>query len=197
MDNLNLFWDSQSFQRDGIHPNKLGSHMLLANLQHAVQSYPRNWLYTHTPRLPCFLHSSHLTTPSPMRAPPRGPSCYLPPHQTTFIFLSQPVTEVTHTPPSSSTPPPQSTFPRDHSPYWPHLSFTTLTAVLPIQTIITDRLPRPYCTFKTTNINNLTYIQPSHVHRNSRCKIIIYNSTSNQQTLYEIRSVQHLVTNKK
>ena len=37
IDNFNLFWNRQSFfKSDGIHPNKLGTHILKTNLQHAV-----------------------------------------------------------------------------------------------------------------------------------------------------------------
>ena len=43
IDNFNLFWERASyFKSDGIHPNKKGSLMLAANLQHAVQSYSRD-----------------------------------------------------------------------------------------------------------------------------------------------------------
>lgn len=39
IDNFNLFWNRYSFyKQDGIHPNKLGSRMLAANFQHAVQT---------------------------------------------------------------------------------------------------------------------------------------------------------------
>uniref|UniRef100_A0A0F8AZE7 SGNH hydrolase-type esterase domain-containing protein n=1 Tax=Larimichthys crocea TaxID=215358 RepID=A0A0F8AZE7_LARCR len=41
IDNFNLFWDRDSlFKLDGIHPNKRGSQMLCANLQHAVHTFP-------------------------------------------------------------------------------------------------------------------------------------------------------------
>lgn len=41
IDNFNLFWNrSPFFQGDGVHPNRLGSQMLTANLLHAVQSSP-------------------------------------------------------------------------------------------------------------------------------------------------------------
>ncbi len=43
IDNFNLFWNRYSAYRpDGMHPNKLGSTMLAANLQHAVQSATRD-----------------------------------------------------------------------------------------------------------------------------------------------------------
>ncbi|KAK0131111.1 hypothetical protein N1851_034186 [Merluccius polli] len=42
IDNFNLFWNRSSlFRTDGVHPNWLGSQMLAANMQHAVQSAPR------------------------------------------------------------------------------------------------------------------------------------------------------------
>lgn len=55
-DNLlinNLFWDHASlFRNDGIHPNKRGSQMLSANIQHTIQSFTHAWLFTwHTPTL--------------------------------------------------------------------------------------------------------------------------------------------------
>lgn len=41
IDNFNLFWARESFFRaDGLHPNKLGSCILTANIQHAVQNPP-------------------------------------------------------------------------------------------------------------------------------------------------------------
>ncbi|KAL7374739.1 hypothetical protein ABVT39_006268 [Epinephelus coioides] len=41
IDHFNLFWNHQSLLKpDGIHPNRLSSYMLKANLQHAVHSYP-------------------------------------------------------------------------------------------------------------------------------------------------------------
>lgn len=43
IDNFNLFWNRQSlFRRDSTHPNIMGSRMLAANIQHAVQSSPRD-----------------------------------------------------------------------------------------------------------------------------------------------------------
>ena len=43
IDNFNLFWNRFSFfRRDGVHPNSRGSHILAANLQHAVQSSTRD-----------------------------------------------------------------------------------------------------------------------------------------------------------
>ena len=43
IDNFNLFWNrSPLFKTDGVHPNRLGSRMLAANLQHAVQSSPHD-----------------------------------------------------------------------------------------------------------------------------------------------------------
>ena len=43
IDNFNLFWNRPSFFRpDGVHPNRLGSRMLAANLLHAVQLYPHD-----------------------------------------------------------------------------------------------------------------------------------------------------------
>lgn len=39
IDNFNLFWNRSSlFRTDGVHPNWMGSRMLAANMQHAVQS---------------------------------------------------------------------------------------------------------------------------------------------------------------
>ena len=51
IDTFNLFWNcSPLFKTDGVHPNRLGSRMLAANLQHTVQSSPRDQLFTfHTP----------------------------------------------------------------------------------------------------------------------------------------------------
>uniref|UniRef100_A0A8C5CP56 SGNH hydrolase-type esterase domain-containing protein n=1 Tax=Gadus morhua TaxID=8049 RepID=A0A8C5CP56_GADMO len=43
IDNFNLFWNRTSlYSTDGIHPNTLGSSVLAANIQHAVQSAPHN-----------------------------------------------------------------------------------------------------------------------------------------------------------
>ena len=43
IDNFNLFWNRPSVYRsDGVHPNRLGSSILAANLQHAVQTAPRH-----------------------------------------------------------------------------------------------------------------------------------------------------------
>uniref|UniRef100_A0A3B5ABG5 SGNH hydrolase-type esterase domain-containing protein n=1 Tax=Stegastes partitus TaxID=144197 RepID=A0A3B5ABG5_9TELE len=43
IDNFNLFWNRSSFFRpDGVHPNKLGSRILAANLLYTVQSSPRD-----------------------------------------------------------------------------------------------------------------------------------------------------------
>lgn len=42
IDNFNLFWNrSLLFKADGLHPNRNGSRMLAANLQHAVQTATR------------------------------------------------------------------------------------------------------------------------------------------------------------
>ena len=42
IDNFNLFWNRRSlFNNDGVHPNRAGSQMLSANIQHTVLSYPR------------------------------------------------------------------------------------------------------------------------------------------------------------
>ena len=39
IDHFNLFWEHSAFFRsDGLHPNTLGSRMLVANVQYAVQS---------------------------------------------------------------------------------------------------------------------------------------------------------------
>ncbi|KAL7382253.1 hypothetical protein ABVT39_019537 [Epinephelus coioides] len=43
IDNFNLFWNRPSFYKpDGVHPNRLGSQMLTANIRHAVQYAPRD-----------------------------------------------------------------------------------------------------------------------------------------------------------
>lgn len=43
IDNFNLFWNRYSFYKpDGVHPNQLGSRMLAANFQHAVQTATRD-----------------------------------------------------------------------------------------------------------------------------------------------------------
>lgn len=66
IDNFNLFWKYFSFLRtDGIHPKRLGIWMLVANLQHAVQSsahacLPPTLSYP-LPKLPLFTWS-HLTS---------------------------------------------------------------------------------------------------------------------------------------
>uniref|UniRef100_A0A3P8SY60 SGNH hydrolase-type esterase domain-containing protein n=1 Tax=Amphiprion percula TaxID=161767 RepID=A0A3P8SY60_AMPPE len=42
IDNFNLFWNRPSFRSDGTLPNKLGSSVLMGNIQHAVQSLPQD-----------------------------------------------------------------------------------------------------------------------------------------------------------
>ncbi len=67
INNFNLFWNrAQLFSPDGVHPNWLGRKMLTANLQYAVRTSARAWLFTsHVPRT---------ESSSSFIVPARGPS---------------------------------------------------------------------------------------------------------------------------
>lgn len=62
---LCLFWNRLSlFRGDGVHLNKLGSQMLAANIQHMVQSFKRDWLFTTPPESLSSSSASSQTTVS-------------------------------------------------------------------------------------------------------------------------------------
>lgn len=87
---------------------------------------------------------------------------------------------------------PQSAVPSQNSPYLPHLSLTPPVVGLPIQIIMTDRLPHPCGSFKARNKNNLSYIKhcvPASSSPATLCNLSLLNVRSLSNNLYFITSI--------
>ena len=78
---------SPLFKTDRVHLNRLGTRMLAANLQHAVQSSPCDYLHSTLPHWNLhFCLLIHLRVLTPLLAPPISLLCHCHPHQSFSLY---------------------------------------------------------------------------------------------------------------